>query len=1284
MNEDKDKNHHGGKWAQISKDYKKQGSVISAGFASKLDSITREYQKLRTVSKKPKTFYIGEDVKHRPSNIYLMELEESRREAELESQAEEIQKEVRRQRKAEARRKKREEAEKLKKAQDEELQKAIAEERQREEGTTKGSSFKAYGGDRFGTRGDYSDGMLYLSRITASVGGSSGKLKHISMKDGLFAHMRTMHEEHRRALLLEQHRSGANDHHLMNVHDDHGSEASSDAFSDIDSNASDIGIAMMEDVEDAFQLGQNIESKRKCARALASMSQNPAIRESVVRGGGIAAVVRLANVPDEQIRLDCARSMCTLSALTKNHEKMFDDDAVTSLCKLLGSSIQETTYLASVTLANLAHCPGRESDIIASGVLSELSIIRHHHPSTVPEYARLLLHLCTSTESINGLHEIVESIFTLANAHDEGIRQFCLLAITKLVMVPSNRLLLASCGTTRLLADMLRFDDDKASLTTYCIVIFALSCNEKSLSKLVEHGTIDLALDLAIRCGTSGTNDIWSASYAVGTLANMGRYESCLESMFDRGVVRAIVTYCTMPSKKLGEHAAAMRHACARVLHSMVNNEDNATRAVKEGAMRALVGLCLPKEDEPEGKDNKEGKEGKDRKEAEMNEDVRRSSCLALAKLLGRCNTASIPMDQLSPGTTTLIELMKRLAAEEEAAENDPNHPKHLQALEGELDAEMTSACADAICNLAAQHECRGMLVAQGAVQTLTFLVKSGSEATIDKCAQALYFFSAQRENHEGMFKGGVVETAISVMKHQPGPKVVRLCGAMLFTLAGDADARSKILQHDNALEQLLKMSQSINQDVRILCGAVLCRLSNDVDRSEQIIKAGAVPALMRLAHWTHHATRQRCIVAISNLARGKLRARIIDEGAVPVLIALSSSKDKKMRQDCAAALCNMSCSGVGGSELKMAEQGAIAALIVLGLVRSADEPVTKKTCAQGIFNLLSQQKNIKRSIEEDVLWALDEVADMDQDTQEMLAVAACNLSRNDRGRSKILAGPINTLMEMISDTKRSSDVRIAAGLAIQNMTCSCSPAEVARIAKTPKLTICLASLATTISDALVKLSCAASLCAISLNPDCRAAFLQGGGIQAMTKLASLGSQQMNNYCSATLYALASGGGHNGATRRHDRKSKALARECVTSGAMPLIVQLSASKHIPTKEHCARTLYMLSLVEENRADIVFQDGVRCVVAMCIIQDATSPLIQGVCTRMLCLLSCKTEADVRSRMVQDGAVRVSTFSIPTQRLFGNNFTNFYFYYFLLLSPLPPPPPTLTHFNRSLPI
>ena len=1221
------------KFAQIAQEAEKQGATLTGGFYSKLDKLSSNYTRRVTIPKNPRTYYIGEDVKHRPSVIYLEALNAKRREAELEAQAEEIQREFRRQKKAEERRKKREAAEKLKREREEELQKAIDEEREREDSTRTNGAFKAYSGDRFGTRGDYSEGMLYLSRITAASG-TGGKLKHISMKDGLFSHMRKMHDEHRRALLLQQHRAGANDHHLMNQHAENGSDISSDAFSDVESTISgeDIPIGDDDELDDAFALGHNLESKRKCAKALASMSQNPAIREAVVKGGAIAAVVRLAKVPDERIRLDCARSMCTLSVAKGNHEKMFDDDAVTSLCKLLGSAIQETTYVASVTLANLATRQGHESDIIASGVLGELSAIRHHHPHTVTQYARLVLHLCCSEDSINGLHEIVESIFTLANAHDESIRDFCLRAIACLVMVPQNRLLLSSCGTSRLIADMLRFDDDDKSLRTYSIIVFALSCNEKSLSKLVEHGAIDLALDLALKCGSS-SKDYLSASYAVGALANMGRYESCLDSMFERGVIKAMVDYCTAPEEEFGEYSGPMRHACARVLYSMVNDEENATKAVKGGAMKALVGLCLPSS----GASSQEGESGSKTDEVD---EVRRSSGLALAKLLARCNTSSIPAEDLNPGTSSLIKLMAYLAAEEETAENDPTHPKHQQALDGELDAEMTSACADAICNLAAQQECRGMLVAQGAVQTLTFLVKSGSEKTIDKCAQALYYFSAQKENHVGMFDGGVVETAITVMHFQPGPKVVRLCGAMLFTLAGDKDARSKIIAHDGALDELLKMSMSRNQQVRILCGAVLCRLSNDIERSEQIIKAGAIPSLMRLAHWTHHQTRQRCIVAISNLARGKLRARIIDEGAVPVLIALSSSKDKKMRQDCAAALCNMSCSGVGTSELKMAEQGAIAALIVLGLVRSADEPVTRKTCAQGIFNLLSNAKNLNRAINEDVLWALNEVSSMDEDTQEMLAVAACNLSRDNRGRTKLLAGPISTLMDMISNEKYSTDVRVAAGLAIQNLTCSCSTAEVARIASEPRLVVSLSALATTIDDAMVKLSCAASLCAISLNADCRTAFLQGGGVKAMTRLASLGSTQMNNYCSATLYALASGGANSGRRNTHDRHSSALARECVRCGAMTLVVQLSACKHLPTKEHCARTLYMLSLVKENLADIVYQEGVRCVVAMCILEGATSPLIQGICARTLCLLSCHKEVAVRSKMVQDGAVRVS--------------------------------------------
>ena len=159
-------------------------------------------------------------------------------------------------------------------------------------------------------------------------------------------------------------------------------------------------------------------------------------------------------------------------------------------------------------------------------------------------------------------------------------------------------------------------------------------------------------------------------------------------------------------------------------------------------------------------------------------------------------------------------------------------------------------------------------------------------------------------------------------------------------------------------------MSNSGNADVRILCGAIICRLSSEVDRSEEIVQAGAVPSLITLSNWTHFPTRQRCIVSISNLARGRLRARIIAEGAIPALIALSSSKDRKMRQDCASALCNLSCSAV--SEIEMVKQGALSALIVLGLVRSYEDPLTKKTCGKALFNLLFSDETIEHAVKED------------------------------------------------------------------------------------------------------------------------------------------------------------------------------------------------------------------------------------------------------------------------------------------------------------------------------
>ena len=131
------------KFAHIASEAEKQGATLTGGFYNQLDRLSTNYTRRVTIPKNPRTYYIGEDVQHRPSVIYLEALNAKRREAELEAQAEEIQREVRRQKKADERRKKREAAEKLKKQRDEELQRAIAEEREREDSTKSNGAFKA-------------------------------------------------------------------------------------------------------------------------------------------------------------------------------------------------------------------------------------------------------------------------------------------------------------------------------------------------------------------------------------------------------------------------------------------------------------------------------------------------------------------------------------------------------------------------------------------------------------------------------------------------------------------------------------------------------------------------------------------------------------------------------------------------------------------------------------------------------------------------------------------------------------------------------------------------------------------------------------------------------------------------------------------------------------------------------------------------------------------------------------------------------------------------------------
>ena len=1056
----------------------------------------------------------------------------------------------------------------------------------------KRKGLKAYTGDRFGTRGDYSKGMLYLSRLALPADSAAAK-KQAKIK--------------RETVVIDP---------ADLIDFDEGEESDED-----------------EDF-DEFEL-KNMESKRKAATAIMELAKNNAIRAYVVRDGGIKAITSLVGYEDEHLRSICATTLFVLSQQEETHEKMIEDDGIEALVTLLESEVQQTTYMASVALANLACCSGNEMHILEAGTIASLQAIRNQHRATTDQLARLLLNLSCADDSMHiGGEEVIESVFSLANSETESIRDLCLRALCRMSLTPSNRFHLASKGAVRLISEMMRFEKSNNALMNYTLVMYLLSADKHARHKLMEQNVVDICIKLATLALEN--KDFKSLSLSVATLANMSLFAPCREHLFDEGAVNQVVEWSKLDDINV-------QKSCAQTLQCMASDDDCVQRSVEEGALKALIGLCQSKIDA-----------------------VVRTSCFSLALLLSRANAGTINFNELNESTALLLRLMAQFAQqikEKEEAERiakeqaelakdkslgrrrhsaiiDKNQllkaqlnttAKANEDLSGPSDSQMTIVCAIALCNLSAQKECRDTLVKQGAPKVLIFLIHHGDTDTVKKCAQTMYYLSTNKANHVGLIDGGAVPLAIEVMRGHPVTDVVWYCGAMMFALAGEKKARNGIISQDGALMALLEMSNSGNADVRILCGAIICRLSSEVDRSEEIVQAGAVPSLITLSNWTHFPTRQRCIVSISNLARGRLRARIIAEGAVPALIALSSSKDRKMRQDCASALCNLSCSAV--SEIEMVKQGALSALIVLGLIRSYEDPLTKKTCGKALFNLLCSDEAIEYAVEEDVIWALNEMCEMDEETGDMFAVAACNLSRYERSRRQLLRpGPIESLLDLISTG--AEDVKIASGLALQNIICFATEDQLSILGST-SLIRHLTNLSK-IRDEGTKEACASALCAFSLNKKCRMHFLDGGGLEAMLELSKIGEAKISGYCTATLYALA--------------KDERTRMKSVKRGAMALLVQLSVSPKITTKEHCARILYLLVLSKDARGTLASKGAVKITIGLSGIKfkrqkeggvgfviENSNPLIHSLCARILCLLSCSIEAV--QPMVESNAVRI---------------------------------------------
>ena len=245
--------------------------------------------------------------------------------------------------------------------------------------------FKPYAGDKFTTRGNYTNGNIYMSRmrLPPSVpGGTSNKITPGAMAKPGHGLSKTVESD------IPGRRVSA-----MPMTADHGSRSpmahkgrdmlaatAPAVVTSLEPNVS-LGTEPLVDAstEDAINhigpsLMEDDEIKRNCALALCNFSSQEGFRGRIVEAGAISALVALWETTDGEMKQDCAIALCNLTG-PDTEVRMVSEGALPAILSLSSTEDPDEQVLAAKTLVKLSSVKDNQGTMAQEGVVPALSML---------------------------------------------------------------------------------------------------------------------------------------------------------------------------------------------------------------------------------------------------------------------------------------------------------------------------------------------------------------------------------------------------------------------------------------------------------------------------------------------------------------------------------------------------------------------------------------------------------------------------------------------------------------------------------------------------------------------------------------------------------------------------------------------------------------------------------------------------------------------------------------------------------------------------------------------
>ncbi|RHY45721.1 hypothetical protein DYB38_010080 [Aphanomyces astaci] len=798
-------------------------------------------------------------------------------------------------------------------------------------------TIQRYVGDYFSTRGEYVDGMLYMSRMKKShvilygstplssshVGASlSAAGAPIQALDGV-----KLKETLASAAVATDKTDGNNDNDVP---------ALSSPVS------TTVGYASVKSTQ-----------AQRCASTLANWSSNPANARVMVQEGVVQAVMVLSRNDDVATRIHCVTTFMNLSNVSELRQGIIQLGAVKTLVAVLSGCDDRTLQTAcALTLCNLCCLAGEEVTLVADSAVGALMALMNDAPGVAAISERALFNLTCVTEPYAQIDVVVKALVSLASSSSmmmasggggstsgamsgignavvrERTLHMCAMAFVNLSNMKRVRSRLMEEGIVPAISALLRshsLDVKHWAAYVLCNIASMRSCRVE----LVTKGALNILVALAPHPTLPP-----KTLHVIGTiLCHLSKEPSIRHRLVVEGllsVVAAIGRAQGVGSTLVLIASDDIRRVCATAIHNCSCSDDTRVKLVERDGVAVLTALSA----------------------GCGSPDVRRMCTLALCNFLMVKQAA---MEVVGCGAvTSLLDLAMQ-----------PDTPLNSQLL-----------YATAFYNLCHNPISRDSIGTTGGVAALAALCTANlpppsppsslAVGVLTLCAASLCYLAADDSTRLYVATADVVHVVTRMLQTSASQAaacvpIQRFGVACLSMLSQDQLCATWILDECGIDAILAACANSRDVETKACCCDLLASLSYHTHCRQKLVSIGVLPSLTKLAKLRDPDIQRRCATAIGNLAsEASVHDALLAANIVHVLSILSNSYSEESQSDCAKALCSLSTSP--GFETKLVAEGAVGVLLMICAVRSGSL-ATKETCARALGNLLTSSTMVCSSL---------------------------------------------------------------------------------------------------------------------------------------------------------------------------------------------------------------------------------------------------------------------------------------------------------------------------------